>query len=114
MLHSQFTRLFAPATPRAPRIDVTLVAFAMAGIAVGTLAPRGDVAANAADSTKSYAIAIASGDAMTLATDRATATSGDAGSRVLACRHVFSVGFIDIGQRCKPSAPVKLGAADSN
>lgn len=112
MLHSQFTRLFAPVTPRVPRLDVTLVAFAMAGLVVGTLAPRGEVAANAADSAKSYAIAIASGDAMTLATDRAT--SGDAGSRVLACRHVFSVGFIDIGQRCKPSAPVKLGAADSN
>ncbi|PPD28023.1 MAG: hypothetical protein CTY20_11790 [Hyphomicrobium sp.] len=101
-------------TPRAPRLDVTLVAFAMAGLVVGTLAPRGEVAADVADSAKSYAIAIASGDAMTLATDHATAASGDAGSRVLACRHVFSVGFIDIGQRCKPSAFVKLGAADSN
>lgn len=104
--------------PSMPRLDLTLVAFAAAGIAVATLMPpRADLMAEkgsaGASNVKSYAIAISAGDAMTLAAGSATVGAAEPGGRVLACRHVLSFGPLDIGQRCKPSSPIRLGAAVS-
>lgn len=107
-----------------PRLDLTLLGFALAGLAVALLLPRPD---NASGSQSSYALAITAGDRLRLEeTDRPTAqtavTHGSrlplAGSavepvaRVLACRNVLSVGAIDIGAGCEGQAKDRVALGD--
>lgn len=111
--------------PRAfrPRLDVTLLAFALAGIAVAALLPQ---RAPPADSGGRYALAISHGDDLKLAATAGRATASvlaiapanaisdatpDLGARVLACRRVISVGPLDVGARCKSAERAATGSA---
>lgn len=104
-----------------PRLDMTLLAFALAGIAVAALLPQ---RAPPADSGGRYALAISHGDDLKLAATagRAAASvraiapedaTADLGARVLACRRVISVGPLDVGARCKSSDPVAASQSRS-
>ncbi len=102
---------------------MTLLAFALAGIAVAALLPQ---RSPPADSGGRYALAISHGDdlklaatagraaanVMAIAPEDATAdATPDLGARVLACRRVISVGPLDVGARCKSSDPAAARSA---
>ena len=79
------------------RLDVTLVAFAIAGAAVAMLLPQ------RAPIDGRYALAISHGQDLRLAGRANTAdTQPDPSARVLSCRRVVSVGPVDFGARCRP------------
>lgn len=96
-----------------PRLDLTLVAFAAAGAAVALLVPP---RAPATAPGGAYALAISAGDDLKLAATAAAGSALDAPAhaRVLACRRVMSVGPVDIGARCKPSAAPAGGLAQGD
>lgn len=80
-----------------PRLDMTLVAFALAGAAVAALMPQ------KAQLEGRYALAIAHGEDLRLASGAGAAGwPPDAGARVLSCKRVISVGLVDVGARCQP------------
>lgn len=80
-----------------PRLDLTLVAFALAGVAVAAVLPQRIPADGR------YALAISHGDDLRLAGRAESAgTLPDPGARVLSCKRVVSVGPVDVGARCRP------------
>ncbi|MEQ1718924.1 MAG: hypothetical protein ABL907_23560 [Hyphomicrobium sp.] len=114
-------------SPRAfkPRLDMTLVAFAIAGMAVAALQPARPPSAASGDR---YALAISHGEDLKLAATAVRRTAGipvgastttpsgrgadaalEPGTRVLACRRVISVGPLDLGARCKPADAANAG-----
>lgn len=92
-----------PAPTRAafkPRLDLTLVAFAVAGAAIAALLPA------RMPTDGRYTLAISHGQDLRLAGRNETAGAPpDAGARVLSCRRVVSVGPVDVGTRCRPGEP---------
>ena len=93
----------SPPTPRTgfrPRLDVTLVAFALASAAVAALLPQRSPV------DRRYALAISHGDDLRLAgSTSAAGPLADPSIRVLSCRRVVSVGPVDVGARCRPEEP---------
>lgn len=83
-----------------PRLDLTLVAFALAGVAIAALLPA------RTPSDGRYALAISNGHELRLAgRSKTSGTPPDAGARLLSCRRVVSVGPVDVGARCRPGEP---------
>lgn len=95
--------------PERPRLDFSLLLFALTGLGIALLVPEGPRGTPARPG--SYAIAISTGDELRLATrgggtadsamqDLGTATAPPPAQRVLACSNVMSLGALDIGARC--------------
>lgn len=91
-----------------PRLDVTLLAFALIGAALATLLPQRPHLEGR------YALAIAHGEDLRLASGTTVSgTPPEAGARVLSCKRVVSVGSVGVGARCQPgeAKPAPLGLA---
>lgn len=110
----RMTRRLAARLPELPRLDFTLLVFALTGLGLALLVPQGPSGKPARPG--SYAIAITSGDDLKLSARSATSAvqelDSPASQRVLACSNVMSVGGLDIGARCTSGA--RSGAGPSS
>lgn len=107
--------------PERPRLDFSLLLFALTGLGIALLVPEGPRGTPARPG--SYAIAISTGDELRLATrgggtaDSAMQDLGTAAApaqRVLACSNVMSLGALDIGARCSSGRGRTAAAAPSD
>lgn len=90
-----------------PRLDLTLVAFAVAGAAVAALPP---LRTSAVPQEGRYALAISNGGDLRLAGGGdAQGALPDPAARVLSCRRVVSVGPMDVGARCRAAKEQTAG-----
>lgn len=106
-----------------PRLDLTLLSFALAGLAVALLLPPSN---DTSGSPGSYALAITAGDHLRLeetsllptgtpaqgSRQPLTGTTVAPVARVLACRNVLSVGAVEIGAGCKGQARERVALSD--
>jgi hypothetical protein len=99
--------------PERPRLDLSLLTFALAGLAAALLMPVRDPVAT---QPGRYALAIAHGDDLKLAAKSAIAIAieAPATARVLSCRNVVSVGPLDIGSRCRDAVAVAPALAQAD
>lgn len=91
-----------------PRLDLTLLAFALIGATVAALSPQRP------QSEGRYALAIAHCEDLRLASGTdINGSPPEAGARVLSCKRVVSVGAVGVGTRCQPgeAKPAPLGQA---
>lgn len=90
-----------------PRLDLTLVAFAVAGAAVAAMQP---LRTYAGPQEGRYALAISNGGDLRLAAGAgANGAVVEPAARVLSCRRVVSVGPLDVGARCRTATDQPAG-----